>query len=201
MEPKSKSAFVYCFTSIFICLVALSFMSTSVDAYTQIYYQTPYYDGWARGGSGDRWEATAETSGYVRAYCTGNSNAWALVQADQYYGGGTMTKITIYVTAQNAYVYLDHGPWWSYAGAEAKWWVKFIDATIGSVLYEDKTVNYVVTEGFSYYQKSFTKSVVGGHTYRVEAGVYCTTGKGWTGNWGTAEARGTIIVMQVVGDP
>lgn len=197
MKPISKSALSPAFAFTLIFLIALSSMSASVNAATQIFYRSGSYDGWTTGGSGDYWEVYANTAGDFRAYCRKTSNAWALIHADQYYSGGTLTQITVHVTAKNAYVY-KNAPWFS--KAEAKWWVKFIDVTTGSVLNEDRAQDFKVVEGYSYYQKSFTGTVVGGHTYRVEAGVYVETGYGWFWQYGTAEAKGTIDVMLVVGD-
>jgi len=198
MEPKLRSALSCFFACMFISLFALSFMSARVNAATQILYHAAPFDGWAKGWWGDCYQTDASTSGYHRARCCKNSYAWALINGDSYYGGGTMTKINIQVSVKNAYVY-KNAPWFSWANA--KFWVRFTDLTAAKTLFNDKTKDYQAVQGVYWYNYAFTATVVGGHTYELEAGAWVETGYGWFGNYGTAEAYGTIDVMIVVGNP
>ncbi len=173
-------------------------MSARVDAATQILYHTANFDGWATGGGGPDWYATASVSGYHRARCSKDSYAWALVNGDSYYSGMTLTKINIQVSVKDAYVYRN-APWFS--KADAKFWVRFTDLTAGTTLFNDKTRDYQAVQGTYWYNYAFTATVVSGHTYELEAGAWVETGYGWFWQYGTAEARGTIDVMYVYGNP
>jgi len=198
MRFRLKSALSCASTCLLVSLIVLSFMSARVYASTQILYKSGYFEGWQKGGSGDYWETSADTSGNHRAYCYKNSNAWALIEGEQTYTGMTLTQIDIQVSVKNAYVY-KNAPWFS--TAIAKFWVKFIDATTGQVLFEDRSRDYSSTQGLYWYHYVFTATVQSGHTYSLLAGAYVQTGYGWFWQYGTAEARGTIDVMLVTGNP
>lgn len=150
------------------------------------------------GGGGTHWEYSADAStGNHRAYCYGAAWATAMVTSRTTYSGATLTKITIHVSIKNGYVFKST-PWFSWANAKLR--VKFVDLTTGSVLYDNySTWDYMNGDFSKYY--SFTATVQSGHTYEVAAGAYVETGYGWFGNYGTAEAKGTVDLIEVVGDP
>lgn len=192
MRTDSKRALVWIYASALIILVALSYMGAKANAYVQILYRAGSFDGAQWSGSGE-YSAYADWTGYHQAWCKKNSWAFALVNAAQAYTSGTeLHNINIQVSLYQVYVYRD-APWFS--KAVAKFWVRFIDTTTSTVLFDDKNKNY----GDPWYNYPFQATVKSGHTFRLDAGIWVETGYGWWGNYGTAEGSATIDVMDVTG--
>ena len=200
LKSNSKSTLSYAFVCILISLVALSSLSTRVNAHTQIICRHPPFHGAGYGWGGEYGEAIAYNTGYHRVYCKKNSWAHATIDDVWTHNKGTFTKLYIQIAVKDAYVYKD-APWFS--KAEAKFCIRLLDVTDWpQVLFEDNTRDYGAVEGlFWYHYNVFSATLQNGHTYRLEVGALVETGYGWFGNYGTAEARGTIDTMIVDADP
>jgi hypothetical protein len=199
LKSNSKSILSYACVCILISLVALSSLSTRINASTQIICRHPSYDGAPHGGGGEYFEAISYRTGYHRVYCRRDSWGAANVYVVWTHNKGTFTKLYIKITGKDAYVKRNY-PWGS--KAEAKFCVWLTDVTDWpQVLFEDCTRDYYEVQGlFTHNYNVFSVTLQNGHTYRLEAGAYVETGYGWFGYYGSAEARGTIDTMIVDAD-
>lgn len=199
-KVEMKKPLSFAFVCMLISIAALTSLSPWANASTQLLYKTPPYFGVEMGGGGTHYEFSAdETNGNHRAYCYGQAWATAMVWAKWTHSGGTYSKVTINVNIVNGYENkILGGP---FTSAIAKLRVKFVDLTTGTLLFDDySTWDYMDGSFWKPYSFTRTNAIQNGHTYEVAAGAYVETDWGW---WGTpsAEASGTVSVIQVLGDP